>query len=385
MSAIWPLWATAVALLLLAMAVLIWPLMREVDHASADGEAPDAPLRRVYQAQREELEREFERQMMAQAERDQALEELQRRLLDDTDALAPGGAVRARSSLPPPQERPWVRRSLAALLAMALPLAALALYLKVGDPQAAATVAAAEPPSHANSGVDVQAMVNGLAARLARSPDDLEGWIVLARSHEVQENFQQAADAYQQAIGAAERGQFPVGLQAKLHADLADALASARNGQMDGPVQQALSDALRLDALQPKALALAGAAAVRRGDAEAAKAHWQKLLSQLEPGTDMALRVQSDLQRLEVMGRAGEPTAPALTGLNGTVRVSPEMAAHVQKNDTLYIVARAEETGRTPIAVLRQPVGAFPVTFQLDDRHAMSPQLRLSRFKRVTI
>lgn len=385
MSAIWPLWASAVALLLLAMAALIWPLMRESRQAiGEEGEAADVQLRRVYQAQRQELQGEFERRMLGPADREQALQELQRRLLDDTDALA---AARAAPAL---AERAWARRSLAGLMAVLLPVAALALYLKVGDPQAAATVAAAEPPNHASSGVDVQAMVSGLAARLAQSPDNLEGWIVLARSYEVQEDFDKASQAYRQAIAAAARGNFPVGLQAKLHADLADALASAQGGEMEGPVRQALDDALRLDALQPKALALAGAAAVRRGDIGEARRHWQQLLAQLEPGTDMALRVQSDLQRLEGMaGQAGKgratPAAPALSGLRGTVRLSPALAERVQPGDTLFIVARAAQTGRTPVAALKLELGQLPVAFQLDDRHAMSPKLRLSGFEEVSV
>lgn len=342
MSAIWPLWASAVAMLLLAMAALIWPLMRESRQAiGEDGEAADLQLRRVYRAQRQELQREFERRMLAPADREQALQELQRRLLEDTDALANATAATAALAL---AERAWLRRGLAGLMAVVLPVAALALYLKVGDPQAAATVAAAEPPNHANSGADVQAMVSGLAARLAQSPDNLEGWIVLARSYEVQEDFDKASQAYRQAIAAAERGNFPVGLQAKLHADLADALASAQGGEMQGPVRQALADALRLDPLQPKALALAGAAAVRRGDIGEARQHWQQLLAQLEPGTDMALRVQSDLQRLEGMAGRGAATppatattattaAPAPSGLRGTVRLSPDTASSAQGLD----------------------------------------------------
>lgn len=381
MSAIWPLWASAVALLLLAIAALIWPLLRESADAPGERGAADAELRRVYQAQRRELEAEFERQMLAPADREQALEELQRRLLDDTDALQPGGTSRTS----PVAERMWMRRGLAGLLAVALPVAALALYLKVGDPQAAATAAAAEPQSHASSGIDVDTMISGLAAKLAQTPDDLEGWVVLARSHEVQEDFAKASDAYRHAIGAAERGQFPAGLQARLHADLADALASDQGGAMEGPVLQALADALRLDPLQPKALALAGAAAVRRGDAGAARHHWQQLLALIEPGTDMALRVQSDLQRLDEMDGTGAKAAPSQAGLRGTVRLSPAMAAHVRQGDTLFVVARAAETGRTPVAVLKLEAGGLPVAFQLDDRHAMSPQLRLSRFKDVMV
>ena len=59
----------------------------------------------------------------------------------------------------------------------------------------------------------------------------------------------------------------PVGLGEpvydRLNADLADAMASAHNGVLDAPVQAALKTSLQLDPDQPKALALAGTAALR--------------------------------------------------------------------------------------------------------------------------
>jgi cytochrome c-type biogenesis protein CcmH len=40
---------------------------------------------------------------------------------------------------------------------------------------------------------------------------------------------------------------------------------------------------------------------VRRGDIALARQHWQALLAQMEPGSDMALRVQDDLLKLEAL------------------------------------------------------------------------------------
>ena len=60
-------------------------------------------------------------------------------------------------------------------------------------------------------------------------------------------------------------------------------------------------------AQQPKALALAGAAALQAGNPQAARDHWQALLALLEPGSDVALQVQDDLVKLELLLR--EPAA----------------------------------------------------------------------------
>lgn len=379
MNAIWPLWATAVALLLIALAGLIWPLLRESDDAAGtDAGAKDTWLG-IYRTQREELEQEFERQMLSPADRAQALEELQLRLLEDAQ-----GRSTARRRSP---DGPWPRRVVAAALALLMPVCALGLYLYVGDPRAAATIAQGDAQTHANAGTDVEAMVSGLAARLAQSPDDLEGWIILARSYEVQEKFQDAARAYEQAIRAASQLQAAPPLQARLQADLADTLASLQDGSLDGPVQMALDAALRLDAQQPKALALSGTAALRRGDRDGAKGYWQRLLVLLEPGTDMAMRVQSDLQRLDgVEAQAESPTtSPPQRQLSGVVTLAPALAERVQPGDTLFIVVRAAAVGRLPVAVVKLSADRFPVRFTIDDRNAMAPDVPISRFAEVTI
>ena len=101
--------------------------------------------------------------------------------------------------------------------------------------------------------------------------------------------------------------------------DLADALGSAQGGDLSGPAQAAIDAALALDPDQPKALALGGAAAARRGDQVTARRHWTRLLGLLEPGSEMAQRVTDDLARLAggpsmtvvPPTRVAEPAGPA--------------------------------------------------------------------------
>lgn len=389
MTPLWTLWAAALGLLLLALAGLLWPLLREPAEPVPTDDAHRERLRRLYRTQRDELEREHQRQALGAEDRAQAIEELERRLIDDLDAAALAPVAR--------RDGPWQRRVPAALLSLLLPVGALALYLQVGDPGAAASLASGQTGTHADAGADVEAMVARLDERLRQHPDDLEGWVVLARSREVMEQFDAAVLAYRRAVDLAEQQQAAASIQARLHADLADAMASAQGGTMDEPVQAQLQAALTLDANQPKALALAGTAALARGDLDQARHHWQRLVSLLEPGSDMALRVQNDLNRLAGGALSSAPPEAAsgasaasvqqarVAGLAGSIRLDPALKDRVQPGDTVFIVVRSPTTGRVPVAVMRIQAAQLPTSFSLDDSHAMSPELPLSRFDELSI
>lgn len=372
MNALWPLWAGALSLLLLTLGGLLWPLLRE----PAETSAPDARerLRRIYRQQRDELEMSHQSQSISAADYAQAVEELEQRLLRDLDGMAP--------SAPAAAEGAWRKRIPAAVLTVVLPVGALLLYLQVGDPRAAAVMALGTPDTHANNGVDVEAMVGRLEERLKQKPDDLEGWIVLARSREVLEEFEAATAAYQHAIELGRQQGLPAPFLARLHADMADALASARNGALDKPVQEVLKAALKLDPDQPKALALAGAAAAREGRRSEARRYWTRLLGLLEQDSDMALRVQNDLAKLD--GNT-PPPATVVAGLAGSVRLDPALQERVQPGDTVFIVARSPSAGPMPVAVLKLTVAQLPARFALDDSNAMSPDMPLSRFDELSI
>lgn len=378
MNALWPLWASALALLLLTLGGLLWPLLRESSETVTGNPGADVRLRQIYRTQLAELEREHQRKSLTDDDYAQAVVELERRLLEDLDGI-PAPVQLAKEGV-------WRKRMPAAFLSVLLPAVAFVLYLQVGDPRAAATVAMGTPDIHANTGADVEDMVRRLEERLRETPDNLEGWIVLARSREVLEDFPAATAAYQRALELAVQQKTPPALQARLYADMADAMASARGGALDKPVQAALNSALQLDAEQPKALALAGTAALREGDLAAARQYWQRLLKLLEPDSDMALRVQNDLARLEP-GKQDQAPAEikSLAGLTGTVRLDPALQDRVEPGDTVFIVARAAETGRMPVAVLRLTAAQLPAQFKLDDTNAMTPDMPLSRFDELMI
>jgi cytochrome c-type biogenesis protein CcmH len=77
--------------------------------------------------------------------------------------------------------------------------------------------------------------------------------------------------------------------------------------------------------------------------------------------------------------------AAAAGSIRGRVSLTPAMRAQAQPNDTVFIVARAEQGPRMPLAIVRLRVADLPADFTLDDSSAMSPQMRLSAHPDVVV
>jgi len=363
------LWLAAVALLVLSLLFVVPPLLRA---ATARPLAQGDAVRRLHAEQLARIEKDFESHALSAQDRAQAVDELQRQVLDEASPSAPRvGLV----------FWPWMGWGVAGILSVGLPAAALLLYLQVGNPMAAASqmLAAERSGSHEGKGGEVEAMVGRLAARLRTQPGDVEGWIVLARSYEYLQRYDDAVVAYQRAMALAPN-------QPQLLADYADALASARDGDLGGPAQAAIDQALAIDADHPKALALAGMAAFKRGDLAQARQRWQHVLALLPPDSEAAQRIGANLAELDA---AKQSTAPRVEvagkRVGGTVSIAAALQEKTAPQDTVFVLAKSAATGRMPVAVLRLQVKDLPAKFVLDDSLAMSPDFPISRFDVVTI
>ena len=84
---------------------------------------------------------------------------------------------------------------------------------------------------------------------------------------------------------------------------------------------------------------------------------------------------------------AAAPAAPQAGAgtLRGRVSLDPALAAKVRPGDTLYVLARAVDGPRLPLAILKRSVSELPLQFTLDDSMAMSPQLKLSAYDPVVV
>ncbi|MEJ8845900.1 c-type cytochrome biogenesis protein CcmI [Variovorax rhizosphaerae] len=366
------LWLAALLLLVLALLFVVPPLLRSPTAPPAI--EPTDLARRLFADQLAQLDKDLQSSVLDAQDRAQAVDDLKRQALEE-----------ASQPTTPPRRiaaRPWMGWGVAAIVSISLPTAALVLYLQVGNPMAVATqlLAAERAGTHEAGGQDMESMVSRLAQRLRTQPDDVEGWIVLARSYEVLQRYDDAVVAYQKAMTLAPN-------QPQLLADYADALGSARDGDLAGPVQAAIDAALALDANHPKALALAGMAAFKRGDPATARQRWEKLLALLPADSEAAMQVTADLAQLDALNETQVPAAkaPRNKRLGGTVAIAAGLRDKASPQDTVFVLAKTATTGRMPVAVLRLQVKDLPAKFVLDDSLAMSPDLPISRFEAVTV
>lgn len=294
--------------------------------------------------------------------------------------------------------RPW---RLWASVSAAVVTLAVAGYTWTGSPKtlweaptrvATAPAAGVDAASRTLAAERVEAMINQLAERLKSSPDDAEGWAMLARSLTVLGRHAQAVPAYEKARALH-------GDDAALLADHADALAVAQGRRMSGEPMALVRRALQLDPDNLKALALAGTDAFERADYSAALAHWQHArrvapagspyLAQLQSGIDEARRLGGTASATEAPAAAPSASTPAAAAssarITGTVSLATALKSQVRPEDTVFVFARAVQGSRMPVAIVRRQVRDLPFDFTLDDASAMSPAQRLSSLSQATV
>lgn len=274
----------------LTLAVLAW-LLRALARGSRQVQGSDRQRLNaaIYRDQLNELERDRQTGALAQADFEQARDELQQRLLEDA------GSVATQTTL---SAQPPARRSAIGLVVL-LPLAAAGLYAWLGNPAALSARAPAAQPQV--SAEQINDMVNGLAQRLQQNPDDLKGWSMLARSYKALRRHEEAVQAYENVMRLG-GDQNP-----DLLADYADLLAVKNGGHLEGQPLELVEQALKLDPDHFTALALAGSAAYSREDYPATLKYWERLLTQLPADSEEATALTATLQDIRNKQQAAQP------------------------------------------------------------------------------
>jgi cytochrome c-type biogenesis protein CcmH len=140
----------------------------------------------------------------------------------------------------------------------------------------------------------IRGMVDGLAAKLKTNPEDLDGWMRLARAYTVLDERDKAADAYEEA--------------ARLKPDdtgiaLAEAAALIADHSPQVPLpERAVALWQRVDARdprQPQALWYLGLAAAQQRRLAEASGYWQRLLPLLPADSDQHKMVAAAIAALE--------------------------------------------------------------------------------------
>jgi cytochrome c-type biogenesis protein CcmH len=380
-------WISVSLMIAAALAFVLPPLVGRVRAQDASRDAMNLV---IYHERRQDLEAEHAAGGLGNEQFEAACAELDRELLRDVDAdsAAPTSAT-PRSPYP------------AIALAVALPLLAFGLYLKLGSPQVLvqgqgvpATAGGSTAPTAGADGElphSVEEMVARLEQRMQANPEDPEGWMMLGRSYAAMNRLEDARRALTEAN---RRGpDNPLTMVA-----LAEVLAGLQGNRLDGEPVRLVRRALEVEPSFARALWLAGVHAFNVGDRSEAQALWQQLLAVEGLSPEAAAQVRAALQQAGETAAAPETspatppadsaaaaTAAGAASLSVSVTLAPELASRVDGSETLFVFARAESGPRMPLAIARHRASELPLTVVLDDSMAMAPQMTLSSFDRVVV
>jgi cytochrome c-type biogenesis protein CcmH len=184
--------------------------------------------RAVYRDQLQELERDQGRGLIGAAEAEAARNEISRRLLQvaKSKTFATGNQY-----------------SLLAVLLV--PLVALPIYANYGNPRLP-DVPLQERLKGAIANQDFAALVATVETHLAEAPNDIEGWKVLAPAYKREKRWIDAAEAYANVLRLSPPTSETI-------TDFGEMLVFANEGMVTDEAERAFTEALKLEAMNPRA------------------------------------------------------------------------------------------------------------------------------------
>jgi cytochrome c-type biogenesis protein CcmH len=287
-------WLICAVMVAIALAFVI-PALLQSAGKKPDNSDTEANVD-VYRDQISELDADLRNGIVAQEQYQHDRDEIERRLLEDVSIVQP-----------PVKPKPESGQRLAYAIALGIPLIAIGLYLRVGNPAAiSASPATNVQAPFAGNPADgqmtqqrMEANVATLAKRLEQNPNDSQGWAMLGRSYLTLEKYPEASNAYAKATAVKPD-------DADLWADYAFALAMANGRRLQGQPQELISKALKLDPDNPKALELAGSAAFEAKNYKEAVNYWQRLLEKSPPNSELSQTLAERIDRAKSLSAGAE-------------------------------------------------------------------------------
>lgn len=237
----------------------------------------------------------------------------------------------------------------------------------------ASTYSWVEPPAAADTPA---ANAAKLAKQLARTPDNLDGWMKLGELYFELEQYPLAIRAFQRADRLA-NGTNAAAISAVAETMLAQDFESIR-----GPAGRLFERVLEMEPNNPKALLYSALAALGRGENATARERFQRMLAQ-NPPQQIRDIVAKQLQAIDAAelaqahGGATPVAADSQARIQVSITVSPSLRYQLSANSALFVAARDPNQPGPPFAAKRLPLN-FPVEVTLTPADAMLPQRRIS-------
>jgi cytochrome c-type biogenesis protein CcmH len=287
-------------LTVIAVALLLIPLI--VGRRGAASR--DAYNLAIYRDQLAEIDRDAERGVIEPSEAAAAKAEIGRRIL----ALSPSAAPTAASRVP---------LAVAAVAIVALPFAAWSLYWGLGSPALPDAPFAARKigtETAGNARIDVAEALRKINEHLRDHPDDLRGWVLLARTDIGLGRYKDAVEAYRHAVDLS-------GHKPEIVGDWAEAQVLAANGTVTPAAKEAFEATLSDPESATRARYYLALAKSQEGDAQGALQAW----------VDLEADSPADAAWLPLLRRRIAETAQAAGIDPATLKTSAGAARKVEK------------------------------------------------------
>ncbi len=255
---------------ILSLIVLAWLIVPGMKLAQSNAKRADYDIN-VYKDQLTELEREAAEGRIEGPELEAARLEIQRRLLAASEDKEQNVKAASKGGTLP-----------IFIAAGATPILAVAFYMYNGSPnipdhpmsERPEVMRAADAQASAHAGQQAPSMDAALVSlekRLAENPNDVDGWILLARSYAGVGNAAKAAEAYARAVPLADR-------HPMLLADWAEARLNAQEGRFTVEVFNDFVEARENDPTLPKPWFYIGLDMAMGGNFQGAVQTWTDLM-----------------------------------------------------------------------------------------------------------
>jgi cytochrome c-type biogenesis protein CcmI len=237
---------------------------------------------------------------------------------------------------------------------------------------------------------DLQTFALGLRTKLVETPEDATGWMLLGRVSGALNRVDSAIQAFEKSL---KYDPDNVGTLSSY----AQALLMTGQEQQVLQAKQVLLQILELEPDNTNAMGVLAIAASELGDKELALENWQRLVVFI-PDTDpnyaavnqRILQLQTDLDQDNQQVAQNQPnlTTDSLssTRVSVTINISDELQAKLPENGFLFVFAQ-ESSGqmKMPAAVVKMPLGEFPIVVELSNNNAMTPTYTLSQLQQAKL
>jgi cytochrome c-type biogenesis protein CcmH len=342
------LWITFAVLTATVLAAVLAPLGR-ARRATATA---DAGALEVYRDQLSELESERARGLIEESDAAAARTEIARRLL---------ASAAEADRIPAAPATPSSQRSLAAGIAVLVPLLALGVYLTYGSP------GLPDYPHAARSQVALEnaqigELVAKVEARLREHPEDGEGWDVIAPVYLRLGRLRDATDAFAHAVRLK-------GESVKRLAGLAEASVLAADGVVTEDARLAYEKILKLEPGRPEARFWLALAKEQDGKLAEAVADYKAMLAQAPADATWRAAVEQRIAEVSQRLSGAQPAplrGPSTEDMAAAEKLAPADRARMIAGMVEGLAQRLKRDGRDLAGWLRL-VNAYVVLGRKDD------------------